>query len=140
MTVSPSPGRQIGLTLVEVVAFLVVMGVGAAALLPMIKNVLPRSASASQITRATQMAQARMELIMGQRSSSGFSGLNDPCQAAAPPACTVDSGYSLTVIGVPTVASWPTITDTSRFRLVTVRVSGPDGNLLSILNTVSGNY
>jgi Tfp pilus assembly protein PilE len=138
---SPCCGEgQQGLTLVEMVAFLIVVGVGAAAMMPMIRNVLPRAADPSEVTRAVHLAQSRMELIVGQRALSGFSGLNDPCQAASPPACVVPTGYTLTVVGLPLAQAWPTNTDTWRFRLVTVRVTGPDGSVLSTLNHVTGNY
>lgn len=131
---------QRGLTLVEMVAFLIVVGVGAAAMMPMIRNVLPRAADPGEVTLAIHLAQSRMELIIGQRALSGFSGLNDPCQSASPPACVVPSGYSLTVVGLPLVQAWPVNTDTLRFRLVTVQVNGPDGSVLSTLNHVVGNY
>jgi Tfp pilus assembly protein PilV len=133
-------GRELGFSLVEVIAFLIVMGVGAAALLPMFRNVLPRSLDSSEIVRATHLAQSRMELILAQRAASGFSGINDPCQAANPPACAVPSGYSLTVLGVPTALAWPVNTDSTQFRLITVRVTGPSGATNSELSAVAAQY
>lgn len=139
MSQACQPGQR-GLTLVEMVAFLIVVGVGAAAMMPMIRNVLPRAADPSEVTRAIHLAQSRMELIAGQRALAGFSGLNDPCQAASPLACAVPSGYSLTVLGLPAVQAWPANSDTWRFRLITVQVTGPDGGVLSTMNHVMGNY
>lgn len=139
MSPACQPGQR-GLTLVEMVAFLIVVGVGAAAMMPMIKNVLPRAADPGEVTRAIHLAQSRMELIAGQRALSGFSGLNDPCQAASPPACAVPTGFTITVLGLPSALAWPANSDTWRFRLITVQVTGRDGDVLSTLNHVIGNY
>lgn len=132
--------REIGLTLVEVIAFLIVAGVAAAALMPMFRNVLQRSPDSNEIVRATHLAQSRMELILAQRVSAGYSGINDPCQAANPPACAVPGSFSLTVLGVPTVLAWPVNTDTSQFRLITVRVTGPSGTVAAELSAVAAAY
>ena len=132
--------RQFGLSLVEVVVTLVVLSIATTALLPMVRNVLPRSPDSSEVVRATHLAQSRMELILGQRAAGGFSGVNDPCQAAAPVACVVPTGYSITVLGIPTALTWPANTDTSQFRLITVRVAGQNGTLLSKLDAVIANY
>ena len=131
---------EIGLTLVEVIAFLIVVGIAAAALLPMFRNVLQRAPDANEIVRATHLAQSRLELILAQRSSAGYSGLNDPCQASNPPACTVPGGFSLTVLGVPAVLAWPVNTDTTQFRLISVRVTGPSGTVVSELSAVAAAY
>jgi prepilin-type N-terminal cleavage/methylation domain-containing protein len=132
--------RQFGLTLVEVVVTIIVLGIAATALLPMFSNVLTRSPDSSEIVRATYLAQSRMELILGQRATAGYSGVNDPCQAVVSIACAGHSGYSLTVIGMPAVVAWPVNTDTTRFRLVTVRVTGQSGSILSQLDAVIANY
>ena len=74
-----------GFTLIEAVVFIVVVGIAAVALFRMFSQTLPRSPAPSQLTQAAQLAQERMELILGRRSAAGFSAMNDPCVGGTPP-------------------------------------------------------
>src|SRR5450759_4955442 len=98
---------QRGVTLIELIAFIVIMGISVVALLSMYRAVMPRGTTPAQITLATQLAQERMELLLGQRAIYGYSTavLTDPCVGGTPPAiCTsqfTPSGlYSIIVTGV----------------------------------------
>lgn len=134
--------RLRGLSLIEVVAFLVVVGAGAALLLPMLRNVMPRSPDATDIIQATHLAQARMELILGQRAVGGYSAMSDPCipAAGAPAICTAPAGFNFAVSGVSPVVPWPANTDTTLFKQITVQVTGPSGATLSQIDAVVANY
>ena len=82
---------QHGVSLIELIAFIVIMGISVVALLSMYRAVLPHGVTPAQITLATQLAQERMELLLGQRDASGYSTtvLTDPCVGGTPPAiCT----------------------------------------------------
>jgi Tfp pilus assembly protein PilE len=137
---------QGGVTLIELVAFIVIMGISVIALLSMYRAVLPRGATPAQITLANELAQERMELLLGQRVAYGYSTavLTDPCAGATPPAiCTsqyAPSGlYSIVVTGVNPPLQWSGIS-VDIYRMLGVRVLGPEGNQLAGLSAVIGNY
>ena len=125
-----------GVTLVELIIFIVIMGISAVALLSMYRAVLPHGVTPAQITLATQLAQERMELILGQRAASGYSPIVDPCPG--PAICTPTAGYSVIVSGVNPPVLWSDVT--GNYRQIGVRVLGPDGNQRANLLAVIANY
>ena len=137
---------QRSVSLIELIAFIVIMGISVTALLSMYRAVLPRGATPAQITLATQLAQERMELILGQRDASGYSTavLTDPCVGGTPPAiCTnqfTPSGlYSVIVVGINPAVQFSGLS-TNSYRMFGVKVLGPDGNQLANLSAVIANY
>jgi Tfp pilus assembly major pilin PilA len=140
---------QRGVTLIELIAFIVIMGISATALLSIYRAVLPHGATPAEITLATQLAQERMELILGQRVAKGYSTvvLTDPCVGGAPPAiCTnqfTPSGlYSIIVTGINPAVQFTGFSplSTNSFRMFGVKVLGPDGSQLANLSAVIANY
>lgn len=129
---------QRGVSLIELIAFIVIMGISVVALLSMYRAVLPRGATPAQITVATQLAQERMELILGQRVARGYSPVTslDPCPGAA--ICAPTTGYSVIVSGGGSPVVWSGVT--SSYRQIGVQVLGPDNNQLAILSAVIANY
>lgn len=125
-----------GVTLIELIAFIVIMGISVTALLSMYRAVLPRGATPAQITLATQLAQERMELILGQRAAFGYSPIVDPCPAAA--ICTPPAGYSVIANGINPPVLWSDVT--GNYRQIGVSVLGPDGYQLANLSAVVANY
>ena len=97
--------RLRGFTLVELLVFIVIVGFAAYALFRSFGSVLPRSPTAAQLTQAMQLAQERMELILGQRDSPlagrGFNNTVDldPCNVGAPTVCTNTLGYTVSSTG-----------------------------------------
>ena len=140
---SASPARaasaaQRGVTLVELIVFIVIMGIAAVALLSLYRAVLPRGATPAEITLATELAQERMELILGQRAARGYSpvpGL-DPCPG--PAICTPTTGYSVIVTGISPPVLWSDVS--GDYRQIGVRVLGPDGNQRASLAAVIADY
>ena len=137
---------QRGVTLIELIAFIVIMGISVVALLSMYRAVMPRGTTPAQITLATQLAQERMELLLGQRAIYGYSTavLTDPCVGGTPPAiCTsqfTPSGlYSIIVTGVNPPVQF-SVFGTDSYRMLGVTVLGPDGNQLANLSAVIANY
>ncbi len=137
---------QRGVTLVELIAFIVIMAISAVALLSMYRAVLPRGITPAQITLATQLAQERMELLLGQRDAFGYSTavLTDPCTGGTPPAiCTsqlVPTGlYSIVVTGINPPVPWSGF-GVDSYRMLGVMVLGPDGNQIANISAVIGNY
>lgn len=123
---------------------IVVIGIAGAALLRLFPLTRAGAPTPAQITVANQLAQERMELILGTRHTLGYSGIVDPCASGTPTPCTVVTGYTVTANGVPSGVtsplSWSVDANTNHFRVVTVTVDGPTGNRLSNLTAVLGNY
>ena len=131
--------RRSGFTLIEVLVFMVIVGVAAFALLRSFGSVLPRGFTAAQITQASQLAQERMELIFGRYAAVGFAAVNDPCVGGTPPAiCTSPTGYVVTVGGVAAAVAWNAnpLTD---YKVVTVTVK-LNGTQLAQEDAVLANY
>jgi hypothetical protein len=123
------------------VAFIVIMGIAAVALFRMFAQTLPRSPTPAQLVQATQLAQERMELILGRRGAPGvtYATLNDPCVGGTPPAiCTTTFGYVVTVAGISSVVQW-NATAVADFKLITVTVS-LGGIQLAQSDAVVANY
>lgn len=129
-------GAQRGVTLIELVVFIVIMGISVTALLSMYRAVLPHGATPAAITLATHLAQERMELILGQRDAGGYSPLVDPCAASAAAVCTPTTGYTISSV---IVGGWSGIPVTS-YREIGVTVWGPDGTQSAKLSAVVANY
>jgi Tfp pilus assembly protein PilV len=138
MSALPVTAAQRGVSLIELIAFIVIMGISVTALLSMYRAVLPHGATPEEITLATQLAQERMELILGQRAARGYSPVVslDPCPG--PAICTPTTGYSVIVAGVSSPVLWSDVT--GNYRQIGVRVLGPDGNQLASLSAVIANY
>ena len=137
---------QRGVSLIELIAFIVIMGISVVALLSMYRAVMPHGVTPAQITAATALAQERMELLLGQRDASGYSTtqLTDPCVGGTPPAiCTnqfTPTGlYSIVVTGVNSAVPWSGISADS-YRMLGVKVLGPDGKQLADLSAVIANH
>jgi len=137
---------QRGVSLIELIAFIVIMGISVIALLSMYRAVLPRGATPAEITLATQLAQERMELLLGQRVADGYSTatFTDPCVGAASPViCTnqfTPSGlYSIIVTGVNLPVQWSALS-TNSYRMFGVTVLGRDGKQAANLSAVIANY
>lgn len=150
LPVGAAGAAERGVSLIELIAFIVIMGMSVMALLSMYRAVLPRGATATQITQATQLAQERMELILGQRAAAGYSTavLTDPCSGGgAPPICYQFSAsalsgsfsYSVIVIGISPAAQFSGL-NTNSYRMLGVQVLGPDNNQLANLSAVIANY
>ena len=130
------PTQQTGLSLIEVVVFIAVLGILGAALFTAFTTAMRQQATTSDInTSATQLAQERMELILAQRRTQGFAAFTaatfDPCTAAIPstqPVCTVfPAGYT---VGATLTDNWSGDTN---YKVVDVTVTGPTQASLTAL-------
>jgi len=136
--------RVRGFTLVELVVFIVILGLAAYALFRSFGSVLPRSPTAAQLTQAMQLAQERMELILGQRDVRGYNNLVDldPCNVGPSPICPPSTlGYTVASTGTAPGApvAWPPNPATANYKLVTVTVS-LGGITLAQQSAVLTNY
>ncbi len=138
--------RLRGFTLVELLVFIVILGFAAYALFRSFGSVLPRSPSAAQLTQATQLAQERMELILGQRDVQTYNNAVDldPCNRVGtlPNVCTNTFGYAVSSQGTAAaVGSWLAWNGnpTANYKLVSVTVS-LGGITLAKQSAVLSNY
>ena len=110
--------RADGFSLVEAIVFIVVAGVLVAGLMVALVAPLRSAPQADQLDRAAELAQQRMELILGQRRANGFAAFADPCPG--PAICTPPAGYTVTS---SIVTGWGA--DPANYKVVTVSVTGP---------------
>jgi Tfp pilus assembly protein PilE len=114
--------NQSGVTLVELVAFIVIVALLATGLIAAFTSAMKGTPKSNEIAQALQLAQERMELILAYKKSKGFTALVDPCTLATPPAqCTnIPSGFSVTTPAT-IVNNWNGSTE---YKTITVNVTG----------------
>lgn len=109
--------REHGFSLLELIVFIVVIGVLMAGLVVAFSTPLQKSPIAGGLDTAAELAQQRMELILAQRRAVGFSTFSDPCPG--PAICTQPAGYTVTSNIVAGYAA-----DPINYKIVTVNVIG----------------
>lgn len=117
---------QQGFTLIEVIIFTVVIGIISVSIFASFNQILIAAKNPETIVTATQLAKERMELILGQRETQGFSAFTDPCTAGGPASvCNLPSGFSITQ---------PTISGDKL--TITVTVDGPEDTHVTLVGQV----
>lgn len=117
-----------GYSLIELVVFIVVLGILGTALFTGFSTALMTSATSPAGIDATHLAQQRMELILAQKRRLGFAGFVstsfDPCTSPPPstqPVCTViPAGYT---VSSTLTANWGGNTN---YKVITVSVTGKE--------------
>lgn len=85
-----------GFSLIELIIFIAVTGFIVSGIFTTLQMSLTHSPKSKQADRAIELAQERMDIIIGEKTINGFSSLTDPCTAGSPPAiCTTESGYTV---------------------------------------------
>ncbi len=131
-----TPARNRGVTLVELIVFIVIVGIAVAGIMEALTQAQSGNATPIQILEATKLAESRLEFLVGQSATQGFAALTDPCAGAAPPpVCQLPPGFS---IAQPTVVADfsgnPALTE------LTVAVTAPDGRVLADVTDVVAEY
>jgi type II secretory pathway pseudopilin PulG len=110
-----------GISLVELIIFIVIVSVLAAGLFSVFANSLRGAPQAGQTDSAAEIAQQRMELILAQRRAVGFAAFVDPCVPGPGPAvCAPPAGYG---VSSNIVTGWGA--DPLNYKVITVTVTGP---------------
>lgn len=121
------PLRIRGFSLIEVITFVLIIGIVAAGLLTSFNGALRDTHQPSQLEMAMLLAQERMELIIGRRRNLGFGSFTasnfDPCTASPSSNLSfcnsIPAGYTVT----------STLSDNwagdTNYKTITVDVSGP---------------
>jgi type II secretory pathway pseudopilin PulG len=144
-----------GVTLIELIAFIIIVGVLVSGLAAGFSANMRGSGSSRDVTQALQLAQERMELIRARKDVVGFACFTgtrfDPCTAAAAvgscpampasthPACSGATTFGYTVT--------PALDETGacmggdpEYKCITVTVRDASGATLSRLQAAVANY
>ena len=133
-----------GVTLIELIAFIVIAGIAMVVLVQVFAVSTRGSHTGKQLTQGVHLAQQRMEVIHGQRNRLGYAGFTaatyDPCPpvgAWTAQACqtTTYAGGSYTV-----TSAFSDVACGADCKQVTVTVTEPDGTTVSVLFTQFWNY
>lgn len=128
---------QRGLSLIELVGFIVVMAVVMAGVVSALTGTLQRSATPRELNQGLELAQSRMEIILLQKERLGFAAFTtsfDPCATATPEACVVPTGYTVSASLAQTFSG-----NDANFRVVQVEALR-NGERRAYLETVMANY
>jgi type II secretory pathway pseudopilin PulG len=151
--------REAGATLVELIAFIVIVSVVIGGLMAGMSSSVRVQSTPKAMTQALQLAQERIELIRARKEVQGFGFFvpvtSDPCNAGpGHPACNspVVSGKTVTTSRTfesvtysiaATIENDPTQIpapfNDGNFKMITVSVLGPGGKLAEVSTLVS-NY
>jgi type II secretory pathway pseudopilin PulG len=131
-----------GVTLIELIAFIIIVGVLVSGLMSGFSATQRGSGVPRQVTQALQLAQERMELIRARKDVLGFSGFTpatyDPCLTGSThPACSMTFGYTVTPVLDETGACMGGDTN---YKCITVTVTDASGVKLSELQAAVANY
>lgn len=125
--------RQRGITLMEMIIFIVILGLLAAAVITAFTNPLSGAGSQERAVFITQLAQERLEVVLGQKRREGFPG-SDPCASGAALAtCSVPAGFSINT----SFGAWSVDPDTDNYRVITVTVTPPAASSYSVHTLVT---
>ncbi len=129
------PYWQRGLSLIELIVFIVVMSIAVVAVMQGLSSSLRGSLTPGQITQATQLAQQRMEFILSRRQTLGYTDFQtDLCPSAAVPCADPLDGFTI----ASTVGAWSG-NPTTEYLLVTVIVTRNNQQVAQLRSVVS-NY
>jgi type II secretory pathway pseudopilin PulG len=124
-----------GFTLIELVIFIVITGVLIAGLGAVFSTTMKGGAEPGRLTQATQIAQERMELILGRRRAVGFAAFTDPCPGS--PLCTpAPAGYA---VAANIVTGW---NGNFNYKVITVTVTetATGSTVATLTSVVSAIY
>lgn len=141
--------RMHGVTLIELMVFIVVAGIVAVAMVQAFSGTMRGSYYGKELTQATQLAQQRMEFILGQRRALGYANFSattyDPCALAIAPwpatqTCSAAGSYTVSSASSSFAADACGAGTGTNCRLINVVVTGPYGDTLTQVTTQVWSY
>jgi len=145
-----------GVTLIELIAFIIIVGVLVSGLMSGFSATQRGSGVPRQVTQALHLAQERMELIRARKDVVGFACFTgtrfDPCQAAAAvgacpampasthPACSGATTFGHTVQPPVLDETGACMGGDINYKCITVTVTDAGGVRLSELQAAVANY
>lgn len=125
--------KKLGFTFIELIVFIVVIGIVAAVILTSFNTVFRGVGRAGYQTSATGYAVKCLEWVLGQRYLTGFSNIS--CGNTVPTFCNVPSDYTVTTT-VNCTANY--YGDANNYKTITTTISGDLGG--ATLSAVVANY
>jgi len=129
--------KLLGFSIIELVIFIVIVGLMAAGSLVAFNTVLTQNSTPAQNLQAALLADARMNMITLYRLVNGFGSIADPCATTASPACSagptacralcsheVNIKQTITMPITPVAGTITSGTGTTATSTVTVTVTG----------------
>ncbi len=124
--------RQNGFTLIELTLFITIMSFLGTGILAAFYVSLHSAPDIQNSARASELAQQRMELIVGSKEVNGFTSTADPCVVSPGLAvCSAPAGFT---VSSNIVGSWG---GSPNYKDITVTVSG---NGSATLERLVANY
>lgn len=118
-------------TLIEVALFIAVIGIVTSALAMLFATAMENVPDIDKRNKAIEIAQQRMDIILGQKANVGFASFTDPCVSSPPAVCNFSGNYTVTSSITTGYGG------NNNFKLITVSVTGDStANLTSMV----GNY
>lgn len=121
-----------GFTLIELVIFILIVGLLAAGILASYNTSLRGTARLKYQTSATGYAMKCLEWFLGQRYLKGFDNIS--CNTTVPNFCNVPSGFTITTNVVCTTYN----NDTNNYKTIITEVGGDLGN--ENISLIIANY
>lgn len=125
--------KKKGFTLIELVVFIVIMGILAGSILAAFNTTLRGIAHINYQTTATEYATKCLEWFLGQRIIKGFAAIN--CGTTVPNFCNVPSNYNIST-NVSCAENY--YNDTNNYKTITTTVS--DDLSSATLSVIIANY
>jgi type II secretory pathway pseudopilin PulG len=129
-----SKQKQYGFSIIELITFIVTIGIIVSGLLIGINQAQRYSGIPRTTPQASFLANARMQIILMNRDINGYTALNDPCTVTPDlDICTVLSDYALAnnfIVSTPTISG-------SNPKTITINITGA-GN--AMINASVYNY
>lgn len=85
---------QQGFSLIQLIIFIMIIGIIATPIFMSITQVLNLVQAPKDISAAAFLANARMQIILLKRATSGFPNTSDPCTGTPPAICTPLTAYA----------------------------------------------
>lgn len=127
--------RVRGFSLIELVVFIVVVGIAATGIMLAFVEALSGAGAAPALTRGSQIGQQRIELIIANKRLDGFPG-SDPCAGNGLVACNVPAGFTVT----SEIIEWGGVDpcdDTMTHCQITVTVDAPGGAVFTLNSLIT---
>ena len=122
-----------GFTLVELIIFMVVISVAVTAIFSAFSTALQNSPTSNYQATVISLAEARLEIILGQDRLKGFSSFSDPCPLAA--ACAIPA--ALSAYSVSSSISATSVGGDANYKIISVTATGPQNSKANVQTLVA---
>ena len=118
-----------GFSLIELIVFIAIISIIAIGSMVAFKNILNQSSETGQNLQASQLAAARMNIIIMYRLINGFSAITDPCEVGSLAACSALNNFA-TQNGFTHIPT-PILSETG-FKTATITITGSGNATTSV--------